>query len=364
MILEQLREKQDTWESLQNAEKPLLLYGMGDGALKIMAVMKRYGIRLSGIFASDGFVRGHSFAGFPVLSYSQAVEQFGDFIVVLAFGAFRQPLLSYLYDLSRKHEFYAPDVPVCTDGVPFEEIEVITHDYLRAHEGELDQVYSMLSDSWSKKVFLDVLDFKVSGKVSYLERCTTPVEEAYQNLICPGAQEDYVDLGAYTGDTLEEFLSYTGGRFRSLTAFEPDPKNFKRMQKRMEKLGISDLRAVCAASAARPGQVRFSSRGGRNSAVDGSDGVMIPAESVDHVLAGRPATILKLDVEGAEEEALLGSRETLRRYHPKLILSAYHRNSDLYRLPLLACRLGGEYQVYLRHHPYIPAWETNFYLTT
>lgn len=362
MILEQMREKENVWDILKRTEKPILLYGMGDGALKIMAVMKRYGIRLSGIFASDGFVRGHSFEGFQVLSYSQAVQQFGDFVIVLAFGAFREPLLSYLYELSEKHTFYAPDVPVCTDGVPFSQMEVITREYLREHEEELDQVYAMLSDDLSRRVFLNVLDFKVSGKVAYLKDCTTSIEEVYQNILCPGSQEDYVDLGAYTGDTLEEFLFYTQGKYRSLTAFEPDQKNFKKMEKRLEKLGIADCQTVCAASGARPGEILFSSRAGRNSAVDVSGGRLIPAESVDHIMAGRPVSILKLDVEGAEEDALLGSRETIRRYHPKLMISAYHRNSDLYRLPLLATELGGKYRVYLRHHPYIPAWETNFYL--
>ena len=58
-MLEFVTEKQTVWEYLSRTEKPILLYGMGDGADKILRVFSDYGIVCSGIFASDEFVRGH-----------------------------------------------------------------------------------------------------------------------------------------------------------------------------------------------------------------------------------------------------------------------------------------------------------------
>ena len=77
--------------------------------------------------------------------------------------------------------------------------------------------------------------------------------------------------------------------------------------------------------------------------------------------AAEPPTLLKFDVEGAEEAALLGAQRLLAEYKPKLQVAAYHRSEDFFRLPLLIKRLNPEYRLYLRHHPYIPAWETNIY---
>lgn len=84
--------------------------------------------------------------------------------------------------------------------------------------------------------------------------------------------------------------------------------------------------------------------------------------AVDDLLCGSRADVIKLDVEGAEYEALLGCRKTIETYRPRLMVSAYHRNEDLFALPLLIRRMHPEYRVYLRHHRYIPAWETCFYL--
>ena len=70
----------DLWQHLQalsRAGRPILLYGMGNGADKILTVCDSYGIPVADFFASDGFVRGHSFHGKVVLSFSQACEKYG-----------------------------------------------------------------------------------------------------------------------------------------------------------------------------------------------------------------------------------------------------------------------------------------------
>ena len=59
-------EKQSCWDRLKAEKRQIFIYGMGDGALKIMSVFKQRNITVSGIFASDDFVRGHSFEGFKV----------------------------------------------------------------------------------------------------------------------------------------------------------------------------------------------------------------------------------------------------------------------------------------------------------
>ena len=73
--------------------------------------------------------------------------------------------------------------------------------------------------------------------------------------------------------------------------------------------------------------------------------------------------LLKLDVEGAERMALEGARHTIEKYQPRISLSAYHRSEDLYELPLLLRDMCADVRLGMRHHPYVPAWETNFYVT-
>ena len=65
-MLEWIRETQDVWQRLQNTQKPIVMYGMGDGAIKILQVMKRYGVAPAAMFASDGFARGNLFMGYKM----------------------------------------------------------------------------------------------------------------------------------------------------------------------------------------------------------------------------------------------------------------------------------------------------------
>ena len=87
--------------------------------------------------------------------------------------------------------------------------------------------------------------------------------------------------------------------------------------------------------------------------------------ALDSVLDGAPCTYLKMDVEGAEydkrDDAWIFGEQTIRQYRPKLNLAAYHRSADFFALPLAVHALCPDYRLYLRHHPYVPAWDTNLY---
>ena len=97
------------WDYLKQSEKSIVIYGMGDGCDKILSVCKEKGITVSGIFASDEYVRNKPVHGFPVTSFAKAKEQFGDMIVLLAFGVFRDDLMEKILSMAEEVELYAPD---------------------------------------------------------------------------------------------------------------------------------------------------------------------------------------------------------------------------------------------------------------
>ena len=81
--LENLLNVRDLWETLSYAQKPIFLYGMGDGADKILNVCESKNIKISGVFASDDFVRGQSFRGFTVKKYSDIKAEYNDIIILI-----------------------------------------------------------------------------------------------------------------------------------------------------------------------------------------------------------------------------------------------------------------------------------------
>ena len=89
----------------------------------------------------------------------------------------------------------------------------------------------------------------------------------------------------------------------------------------------------------------------------------IDVVSLDDYLRDKRVTFIKMDIEGSEMRALNGMQATVKGRHPKLYICAYHRNEDLFALPLKVWELDDSYKIYFRHSKYIPAWESNFYCT-
>ena len=112
-----IKETVNCWDYLKQSDLPIFIYGMGDGALKIMRVFEQYQIPLAGFFASDEFVRGHSFEGHLVHKLSEIEAAVDDFIIVLAFAAGYESLYERIIEISKRHTLLAPDVPVAGDGL-------------------------------------------------------------------------------------------------------------------------------------------------------------------------------------------------------------------------------------------------------
>lgn len=357
-------ETQSVWDILRHETRPIVLYGMGDGAEKILQVCRARDISIAGIFASDEFVRGHSFAGYPVRRRAEQEQKFGDFVTLIAFASSRPEVLEKFNELDRTHTTYAPDVPVA-DGALFD------LEFVSTHAKELEQAYALMTDARSREVFAATVNFKLSGKLHWLRDYTDSRETAFARYLKPSRAEHFTDLGAYNGDTIRELLSYTGGQYASITALEPDKRTFRKLENYAAEAALHDLRLVNAGAWHTPGELLFAGKAGRNSVLTpvmhavshDHRTISVPVESVDHVLNGAPCTLLKLDVEGAERQALEGARRTIQTFHPKISLSAYHRSEDLYELPLLLREMCPSVCIGMLHHPYVPAWETKFYVT-
>lgn len=350
----------DVWTMLSETKKPVIMYGMGDGAEKILAVMEKYGIEPADFMASDDFVRGHSFKGHRVKKLAEIEELYKDFVVVVCFGTQLPDVMEHIGEISAKYETVAPNVPVIGDGM-------FDSDYISDHEFEIMTLKSILADDESRKCLDTLMKYRISGRIDVLRSCETPKEKMI-DLLGIGTDEIYVDLGAYSGDTIEDFLHLTNKRFRKIYALEPDRRNFARLRRRLYYISGTLLEARNEAAWSSDTTLMFYNKAGRSSSFTANiseqtkgRGYETPARSVDSILGGKPATLIKYDVEGSEKEALLGTEQTITKYMPRLIVSLYHRAEDLIELPLLIHEMQPEYKLYLRHHPYIPDWDTNLY---
>ena len=347
-MLDFIRE-QNVWDTLKNDGKPVVLYGMGLGAEKIMATLEGYGIEVADIFASDEFVRGHSFKGYKILKYSEVCEKYDDFNVVLCFASHIDSVIENIKHIDSEHTVFAPDVPVAGGGL-------FSREYIAENEDKFDLVYNSLADEESRRVYVDVLNYKVSGKIKYLLSSFADKSAIYRDILKLGVNENIIDLGAYDGDTIAEFLEATSGEYDYITALEPDEKNFRKLLKNTEEL--FDISCLNMGAWDKHDTLIFDTQAGRNSRLS-AKGKSVEVIDVDSLELS--PTFIKMDIEGAEFKALCGLEKTIKKYAPKLYICAYHRNEDLFTLPLKVLELNPEYKIYFRHSKYIPAWESNFY---
>lgn len=340
----------DLWTYLKNAQKPIVLYGMGNGADKIISVLDRYKIRVSGVFASDGFVRQKTFHGFRVTDYKTAQNTFGDMIVLVCFGTSLPDAIANIKRIASEQELYAPDVPVCGDTL-------FNTEFVFNNRNRLESIYNLLADNTSKKVFENAVMYKLTGKIDYLFDCETPSGEVYQNVLKLGDGETYFDLGAYRGDTVEEFLSVVN-KYNKIVAVEPDFKTYSKLC--IATQNINDIININACVSDCDGQIAFDMHGSRGSGI-GQGGTVVASVSIDSLSQKYVPTIIKMDIEGAESAALRGGKQTISECRPKMQIAAYHRSEDLFLIPETVLSLRGDYKVYLRHFPSLPCWDMSYY---
>ena len=354
-------EKHTVWERLQQAQRdgrPVILYGMGNGADKIIDWCEAHGVKVSGIFASDAFVRHQSFRALTVRSYGEIIEAFGqDIFIVIAFASELPEVLARFRELARLHpgNVVAPHLPL------FAEAELVSHKWLERYAKELLSVYERLADEQSRRVFAAALNYKLSGSIDYLFAVETRREDDLRQLFSFGDGEVYMDLGAYNGDTVLEFLRLTDGRCQKIIAAEPDRRSCRKLRALVEEKALSQVAVHECGIWSERGQLGFSDSGGRQSTFCAAAKRLTPVDTIDNLAQDDNITCIKMDLEGAEMQALAGARRTLRRCMPKLLAAAYHYDADIFRLPLALWELAPDYRIYLRKHPYVPAWELNFF---
>ena len=353
----------DVWDKLKAAVKPIVLYGMGDGAVKILNIFQRLGIKTAGIFASDEFVRGHSFLGYKIYTYSDICKKYDDFIIITAFATSLPRVMDRIYTLAQKHELYAPDVPVAGG-------DLFNMEFYLSNLKKIDAARDLLEDKKSIEIYNDIIDYRLSGDVSLLQKTSCEKIESWE-ILNPQNFTSYADIGAYNGDTIREILTVSDN-IDHIVALEPDSRNFKKLVNYINENAcrFSGINVELHNTAAwnENTVLPFDIRGGRNSKpADKSNAyVTVKAEKLDSILhgstlRGRKIDYIKYDVEGAEAEALQGSESTIKKYSPSLTVSIYHRPGDIFNLIEYVHDLNPKYKLYIRRFPYIPAWDLNLY---
>lgn len=344
------------WEELKNNNTPVVLYGMGDGAVKLLSILDKIGVKCSGVFASDDFVRYQSFMGFTVKKLSDLEKEFGNMTVLSAFATRLDSVIENFYAISGKHKLKIPDINVSGDH-----LELFDREFYENNKDSLSCAYNALDDM-GKAFFEALVKYKYTGEISCLDR----IENLRKDSFIPYDKDgitSFADFGAYTGDTIKEAVSLYPN-LDKIAGFEPDPKTFKKLEANTEGLNPTLFNALVWNEET---ELILRSGGAMNTIIENNvlmtenlqkkKCTSVKALTGDTSLPFAP-DIIKMDVEGCEMRAIEGCSEIISKYKPILRVSIYHNHRDIFEIYEKISALNPDYKYTIRQKcRYIPAWD-------
>ena len=350
-------ENYSLWDKLGHNDRPIFMYGTGNGADKIVDALNRYGVKLDGIFASDGYVRDRYFRDMKVRSYSDVIAEHGnDITVLLAFGTTLDTVISFIEELDRRHELIIPDVPLYGG-------ELFDMDYYIRNKDKLDEAREIFADQTSRDIFDDAINFRLTGKLSYLSRVSAHTD-TLRELFGEKEFDLLVDAGAFKGDSTRDFAETLN--VKRIIAVEADPRTYLKLKSYADEETRTEVIAINAAVWNEDCTIDYVSSASRGSGEAGRNRrakeAIVDARMLDTLIGEESVDFIKLDIEGAEAAALDGAQKALTVHEPCFEVSLYHKTDDLFEIPLRLHRSLPNHKFYLRRVPCIPMWDLNLFV--
>lgn len=343
-LLAKRRNYQQEIIDLASQYKYVVFYGCGAILNSIVDTWNVYvGRKIDYCCDSDGAKWGKYFCGAKCLSPQELMTIKNKCAVFVTIGDF-EPVFEFLTEkgFPSVNQIYKYDL--------------VTSEFLANHDhreiaNKLCQTYEILSDKQSKKVFNAIVE-RVLGSG---EDTNIMVNVCEKNQYFPAgilklsAHESFVDIGAFDGDTVKDFIHHTHAKFDRIFSFEMNEINFKLLQGNVKHMPNHDrIRIFNMGIWDSECDITYSI-GNSQSTIGAGEGQghVVP---LDDILKNEKVTFIKMDIEGAEPRALRGARNIIKTQKPKLAICIYHDFRHLWEIPLYMKELVPEYRIYLRHH--------------
>lgn len=224
---------------------------------------------------------------------------------------------------------------------------------LKQRSYEFLWLYKRLEDYLSKRTLYAILLNWAFLDIDLVEKIKSPYADYYEPDIFPHNYKDvFVDVGAYNGDSISDYIRIYGRRYSKIFAYEISEKTCEVLRENMQKFHDVIVR-----------QKGVGREHGSMSMVEGQDASANRVEkskgtsegtveivTLDEELEKEGVTFIKMDIEGAEQDALLGCQNILRNAKPKLAICTYHGHEDIWKVPAMIDAMNPEYKFYMRHY--------------
>ena len=339
----------------------MVLFGSGELGRITLAGLRKIGMEPLAFADNNPGLWGREVNGVPVLSPEDAALRFaGKAVFVVTIYTSSSPR-NQMIDLGVAPISFPELAWAYTTLLPHGAVDL--PDTIIKNATEVLSAGRLWDDDISRNEYLGQLKWRTTLDLGTLPEHLPPGEiYSLDDMVDLRPDEDYVDCGAYDGDTINEFIKRNGGTFGSIMGIEPDPSNFERLMSYVSKLPEEQRMKVTGwniAVGAHRETVKFNATGSAMSSL-GKGGGTVQCFTLDELLEDSRPTYIKMDIEGAELDALRGATNTIRDHLPVLAICTYHLPTDMWRIPLAIKTMSDDYRFFLRRYS-DECWETVCY---
>jgi FkbM family methyltransferase len=356
------RERSAFDKLLADCGNRLVLFGAGNLGRKVLQCLRSTGIEPLAFADNSESKWGSHVDDVPILSPKEAAKRYGAsalFVVTI------WSLGQFYPDSRKKLEAMGCTRVESSSTIRWKFASKLLPDFCQdlphnvyQQAAEVRKAASLWADESSRREYLQHVRWRALGDQDALG---PPVkEESYflDSLYRIDDHEVFVDCGAYTGDTAEQVIRRNPA-FSRIVAIEADPQNFERLEKwigSLEASVASRITALNVAVGAKRGELRFQAGDGEGARLATDGNVLVECIPIDDLTPEAVPTFIKMDIEGAELDALEGARRSIQTHHPILSICAYHKQNDLWRIPIFIHALVEDYRFFLRPHD-VDGWQ-------
>lgn len=353
-ILEQRKIRSATvlWQNLPQT----IIYGAGNLGKEVYKTLKNHGIPITCFFDRTASA-GDSWSNVPIFRIEDSIIEPSErrkVVVIIAihnWSAEIPPIIEKLnafgftriMTLVELYDHFGKELG--------QRYWLTSRSYYGTIESEVSAGLSIWADNESRAIYEAMLNFRLTGDYKSLPPPET--QHQYFPLDIPqwNTPLRFVDCGAFNGDTLGYILS-NNIAVEAVAAFEPDRENFRQLAKSIMHGNWTNVALWPCAVYSETTQLRFQSENGMASSLRHEGESLVQCVSLDEAIPVFKPSLIKMDIEGAEIDALLGARQVIEKYRPGLAICVYHHPAHLWQIPLLIQKWECGYRFYLRSHAF------------
>ena len=335
-----LQKERIVVERIKNSENPIAFYGAANCAESLYQTIAPFKRSPLAVFVDDRFCRSDAtFHGVGIQRFADVARSLEHFDVAVAIGT-KSPNIASLEKHSQVSRVF-PNVGYAR-GLAMDE------EFIRAHWDNFRNIFDLLADNLSKNSLVAFLENKMYGDLDGFATLRERHQYFGLDFMPLSSEEIMVDCGAYTGDSLRWFVEAVGGHYSKIYAWEPDPKNITELKSYIQAAGLKNIVVVPYCAYTRKGSLCFDSLGTTTSFVTEGGAATVACDKIDNLCGD--ATLIKMDIEGCEMDALFGATEIIKKHKPKLAVAVYHAREDIIAIPKFIRSLRDDYTFHLRIH--------------